>query len=357
MRYQRQLPTTQRGFRDRTTHALFRLGRVHPEILFEETLQSLRINDPYVPERMLAASYGVAMALWQVSNSQFRTKVLPRFARALYRQMFAREAKYGTTHILSRDYAQRIIEIALLVDPRVLSRREQKFVTAPFKFGGIRRWGQKEDLDAGVYREGDSPLGMDFSNYTLGRLIRDRSPYDDTGEYQRVKKQIFWRIYELGYSLQAFSKTDREIARLSWYQESRGRESGKTDRYGKKYAWIAFYELAGYRADRGLMEVGERLSDADIDPSFPEAPVSPPVFQEPWIKHEGPVRDWLFSGYQPAVEPYLVLASIGDLTGPWVLLRGSLNRETKDKTIFAFFGGFLVATSDVPSKANTVCLD
>jgi hypothetical protein len=341
------LTSTQRGFRDRTTHALFRLGRRYPEILYEETLQSLRLNDPYVPERMLAASYGVAMALWQdASNPQFRAKVLPRLARNLYREMFADRAKYHTTHALSRDYAQRAIEIALLTNPRLLSRREREFITPPFRLGGVQHWGQGEDQDEGRYREGDSPLGMDFANYTLGRLVRNRGPYDDTAEYKLVKKHIFWRIYNLGYSLQAFSNIDRQIARESWRQESSGRGIGKTDRYGKKYSWIAFYELAGYRSDRGLLDNDERLSDADIDPSFPEAPIFPPVFQHSWITDEQSVREWLFSGYRPSVETKLVLTSIGDIQGPWVLLRGHVNRETNDKTIFAYFNGLLVSAHD-----------
>src|ERR1019366_9014378 len=49
------------------------------------------------------------------------------------------------------------------------------------------------------------------------------------------------------------------------------------DRYGKKYARIAFFEQYGLRKDAGLLDeewhmVAERPSDADIDPSFPEQP-------------------------------------------------------------------------------------
>ncbi len=344
------LTSTQRGFRDRATHALFRLGRIYPEALFEETLQSLPVNDSYVPQRMLAASYGVTMALWQATtNPQFQARVLPRYARQLYKQMFIRTAKYGTTQILSRDYAQRTIQLALLVAPRLLSRVERKLIIPPFRFGGIRRWGEKGDRDEGKYREGDAPLGMDFANYTLGRLVSNRSPYDDNHvDYQQVKKQILWRIYDLGYTLEAFSQPDKEIARRSWYEEQRGRESGKTDRYGKKYAWIAFYELAGYRVDIGRLDLDERISDADIDPSFPELPESPRIFEQSWIEREGSVRDWLFSGYRPAVEDRLVLPTVRDLPGPWIVLHGHVNRDSRDKTIFAFFDGLFVPTEDVP---------
>ena len=95
---------------------------------------------------------------------------------------------------------------------------------------------------------------MDFANYTIGRLVLHRSAYDDTvPDYQQTKKQILWRIYDLGYSLQAFSKIDQQIAHRGFYEEQAGRESTKAERYGKKYSWIAFYEVAGYRQDLGLL--------------------------------------------------------------------------------------------------------
>ena len=54
---------------------------------------------------------------------------------------------------------------------------------------------------------------------------------------------------------------------------SRHDDGDKTDRYGKKYSWTAFFELAGFRQDLGLLgEVSEeqRLHNVNIDPSFPD---------------------------------------------------------------------------------------
>ena len=58
---------------------------------------------------------------------------------------------------------------------------------------------------------------------------------------------------------------------INW-NYNRSADGGKTDRYGKKYSWIAFYELAGLRQDKNLLPDyydDLRISDADIDPSFP----------------------------------------------------------------------------------------
>ena len=349
------LTSTQRAFRDRVTHALFRIGLTTPKTLFDATLESLDINDPYVPQRMLAASYGVAMALsFTEDGSEFQTTILPYYAGQLFSQMFNHESKYATTHVLSRDYARRTVQLALMVQPGFLSEAEVALMTPPFRFGGIRQWGESEDRDKGRNRNGDSPLGMDFANYTLGRLVKNRFAYQDTPEYSLVKRQVLWRIYDLGYTLEDFSKADQEIAGMSWRQETRGRGVGKTDRYGKKYAWIAFYELAGYREDEGLLDRDERISDADIDPSFPEDPRFTAVFDHPWIGHTGTVREWMFSNFRPPVEDKLVLPAIHGLPGPWVLLHGSVNRETEDKTIFTLFDGILVRQDQVAGAISTL---
>jgi len=341
------LTSTQRGLRDRVTRAIFRLGLSHPDLLFEETIGSLAVNDPYVPERMLAASYGVTMALWRSSaKPRFQAETLPRYAKEVFKCMFARGAKHSTTHILAREYAHRSIELAARIHRRLLSKSQLLLATPPFLIGGIRRWKERDDRDKGKYRNGDAPLGMDFANYTLGGLVSKRSPYQEMPEYTRVKRQILWRIYNLGYQLDKFSRVDQEIARRSFYEEQRGRGAGKTDRYGKKYAWIAFYELAGYRQDRGLLDRAyPRLPDADIDPSFPQAPNSTRLFPS-WIDGALPVADWIRGGHRPPIKADLILAHSQGAAGPWVVLHGLVTQCTPDKSIFAFFSGMFVRKKD-----------
>ena len=90
-----------------------------------------------------------------------------------------------------------------------------------------------------------------------------------TQTYQDVRRQIDSRILELGYSSSRFSEIDRAIEKDAWQTERRG--TGKTERYGKKYSWIAYFEMYGIRFDEGALPeyAGERTSDVDIDPSFP----------------------------------------------------------------------------------------
>jgi hypothetical protein len=49
-------------------------------------------------------------------------------------------------------------------------------------------------------------------------------------------------------------------------------EQPNIERYGKKYSWIAYFEIAGLQSDKNLLDNDWerfRLSDADIDPTFP----------------------------------------------------------------------------------------
>ena len=56
------LTSTVRRLRDQATRALYWFGLVDSEGLFALTIDSLAVNDAYVGERMLAASYGVVMS-------------------------------------------------------------------------------------------------------------------------------------------------------------------------------------------------------------------------------------------------------------------------------------------------------
>ena len=61
-------------------------------------------------------------------------------------------------------------------------------------------------------------------------------------------------------------------------------EPRRTERYGKKYGWIGFYTYAGILADRGQLPSDEtRLSDVDIDPSFPDQPPPAPITPPVWV--------------------------------------------------------------------------
>lgn len=347
------LTSTNRQLRDKATRALYWYGRRSPAALFSFTLSSLRVNDPYVSERMLAASYGVCMALHcRPKRPLFRAKVLPTFAKSIYNEMFAPSARHSTTHALTREFGRRIIQLACLRDPSLLNEAEHSRTVPPFKDGGIRKWKLMKDPSKDKYREGNAPLGMDFENYTIGGLVPGRQNYQfENKEYKKVVAQIIWRIYQLGYSLESFGEIDKDIARWQGYGRA---ERPHVERYGKKYAWIAYFEQYGLREDAGLLkrewrEEEERPSDVDIDPSFPDEPHKLRLVENLLGDRSGDIRSWVEQGPTPEFGPYLLRTEILKVKGPWLLLDGHSSQRDKEaeRIGFAALQSFILLEEDL----------
>ncbi|HWZ23395.1 MAG TPA: ATP-binding protein [Cytophagaceae bacterium] len=343
------LTSTRRMLRDRSTRALYYLGKWYPSLLFNETLSSLEINDRYVSERMFASAYGVVMALHFEGKNDFNKKILEPFARKIFLGIFSKTAKYGTTHILMRDYARYIIEIALLHNNSFLKDADKVLLQPPYKNGGIRSWGEvkESEEDKKNHKSGSAPMHMDFENYTVGRLVDHRNNYDyKNQEYQKVLANIFWRIYKLGYSHEIFKDIDSQISEYNW----NSKEQVKTDRYGKKYCWIAFYEVAGHRQDNGKLpeRYGQRIPDTDIDPSFPNPPKSEEIVKVNFLNNSDlPIADWIKTGPIPDMKPYLKLNKLSSHKGSWIMIDGYVSQDNliNNRSMFAFVRGFFIDRS------------
>lgn len=345
------LTTTDREFRDVATRCLYWFGRGSPKELLEIATEALSINDPYVPERTLAAAYGVAMALHvNGKQSEFIASILPAASKAIFSAMFAENAPHATTHILLRDYARRILEISLIYHPKLFSKDEVKRLRPPYKYGGIRSWKQ-----ATKRKDEIGPFQMDFSNYTVGRLFPDRSNYDNNhSDYQIAKASLLWRVYQLGWSDEKFGQQDRLIAN-SQYDDWRGRkkaENRKTDRYGKKYSWIAYFEMAGFLGDTkpgGRTRDEGSFSDVDIDPSFPERASKLKLIDDDYLgEGKEPIANWIKQGEAPPMEKYLEIETLNGFQGSWVALDGFFVQqdEKRGRRIFCFIRSFLVKSAD-----------
>lgn len=337
------LTTNIRKLRDEATRALYYYARKYPKEFLELLKYSLEINDPYVPERMLAVSYGLAMARQNdFKNESYKKEWLPKYGKFLFDSLFSENAECTTTHILARDYAKRTIDIAILHHPNLLTDDEKILIQYPLKEYQHSGWEEDTDRNKGDYRDGNAPIHMDFENYTIGRLIQGRSNYDrGHNEYKQVLSQIYWRIYNLGYSLEKFGEIDKKIASDSW-NNSRLENSGKIDRYGKKYSWVAYYEMAGYRSDLRLLkgwndEDEFRISDVDIDPSFPVQVKQYEIFKD--VKNSNFLGDeevspesWYNTNQDLNINEYLQIENDFEEKEKqeWILLKGNISQKNKD---------------------------
>jgi hypothetical protein len=157
----------------------------------------------------------------------------------------------------------------------------------------------------------------------------------------------------LGYRPEAFQQIDRSIGRESFYREQQDR-AYKVDRYGKKYSWIAYFEVAGDLEDRGELPdrfSGHRISDCDIDPSFPAAlrewqPPMHALFESAYSSASA----WAKDGPTPSYDHILKVSQVDGSSGPWVLLNGFIQESAPNdsREAFSFVRALFVRPSEVP---------
>lgn len=245
------------------TKALFLYAQKQPIEFVELLKTSFSINDLYVPERMLAVAYGLVLVNHIPHPSDDHKNLILEIANAVWNSFFSSNPILKTPHINIRYYSQRIIEIASKLYPKYF-KKNIDIIYSPY---GIT----KTDIDRwGKVTGWSGPMQMDFSNYTIGSLIRDGHSYSDPELKQRVRGYIMQRITDLGWNETRFGVIDNNINRFSDY--SRHNDSDKIDRFGKKYSWIAYYEVAGILQDNALIydEYDKwRPAGIDIDPTFP----------------------------------------------------------------------------------------
>ena len=343
------LTTVVRKDRDLATKALVLIGEKYPEVLFSHVETSLEFNDPYVPERMLAAAFGTTMALVDSEQSSSFRPQLGDLANALYRKMFASGATNSTHHTLMRDYALGIIEIAGSVNCVAFPQIANRDLSVPFP-NTKTTLASDGTPDSTVSDSIGYAIRMDFENYTIGRLIPKRANYDDKHpDYVQVRAKIERRMFDLGYRAELFDTVDRAIGGTSVRQ----RDHDKVDRYGKKYAWIAYFEMWGERqVEKKLSElyVGRRTSDCGIDPSFPKRPPKwiPPL---PNLLGDSNLdtEEWIKGGFTPDWQPLLMVPKINGHEGDWVLLEGYVRGTdaSLDRELSASLRGLFIARRDL----------
>ena len=334
--------------RDRSTKAIIKIVFLYPDLIIKLTVYSLTINDPYISERMLSASYGVAMNKWKKCKKDFKKAFIP-FCNDLIKEMFLPNSKYGTHNTITRDSAIGCITIASLIDINSIPKSYKKYLKPPFKHIHLP-FRNPETIDEKIIEEIKHTLHMDFRNYTIGRLIPGRGNYqEDYPGYEDILKQIKDRIYQLGYRLSLFDNIDREIPNQNY---GRSEDPSKTDRYGKKYSWIAFYELYGFRQANKLISrerFENRISDITFDPSIPEAPKSRIIkFANLFNPNQKTFSEWLIKGPTPEYRDILVNKNVRGEKGSWVLLHGYIQHSNKDsREIFTFLRGLLIKKENI----------
>lgn len=317
------LTSTVIELRDCVTELLYYVGQQDPGSMFELTLEQLGVNDPYVLERLLASSYALVSIL--VNLPEYRDAVI-NYGKKLYNEMFVKNASNATTHLLAREYAACTLKVIEFHHPNSTQDLNHSLFLHPFPEMPRRKWGCIEK-DEEEYSRYSSPFRMDFENYTIGRLVKDRSNYDYSHEgYKITRCNILWRVNELGWSHDRFKEVE-ELIESDRHHFSRSRRS-RIERYGKKYSWIAYYEIAGQLSDESKLEYyGEARFTTDIDPFFPDQVKNSEYGTHEFLSDESmATKDWILEDKLPNLSSILEVKVDGQ---DWVLLYGSNSEESK----------------------------
>lgn len=249
--------------RDRATKAIICILISHTQSLIALMRKYEGIDDPYILERIYAIAFGCAV------NEEDPGK-LKSLSEYIYAEVFNRDTVYP--NILLRTYAKNVIDYARYMGcieekdirlekitppyhstfPDTPSDEEIKRYKLDYHDPAFQdyHWAQNillHSMRVEYSRSGRSGGYGDFGRYTFQYYFHAWSqlhPMD-------LKNIAVKRIFELGYDVEKHGHYDRErtgSARV-------GTQMGKKERIGKKYQWIAFYELAAQVSDHYKMTV------------------------------------------------------------------------------------------------------
>lgn len=245
--------STNRELRDTASKGLVCLYKNAPREILELFYIFQNIDDLYILERLFAATYGVVMFA-------DKKKDIKSISDYLLCEVF--EKPEIIPNIVIRDYARGIVEFALSQDIYDQEPKEyyQKLVTPPYKSKFPMSFPSKKTIEkmseiykddigfSEVRRSMDTGVGYgDFGRYVFGNTLKKFEGID----LDKLERWAIKKIMKLGYNPKLHDKK-----RPMYY----GRGTSKIERIGKKYQWIAFYEIVALVADKYLIksEWGEK---------------------------------------------------------------------------------------------------
>lgn len=251
------LVSQNRRLRDTATKALVVLLRDRPSITIKILKKFEDVNDPYIKERLYAVAYGVSLRSKDLS-------FLHDLSIYIYNTIFNKSEVYP--HVLLRDYARGIIEYATVNNIKLDIDKAK--ITPPYKsnfpniptddeikkyyvdFDTIKKhnelWALKA-ITGSMTVEYPRNGGMygDFGRYIFQSAIsnfkdNNKTQADFISDMHNIAVE---RIFSLGYDVKKHGFFDHCVA-------SQDRDAPKIERIGKKYQWIALYELLAYISDK-----------------------------------------------------------------------------------------------------------
>lgn len=242
------LTSSNRCLRDETSKVLIEILK-NSYSLCEYILRKFEgVNDPYVLQRLYGCVFGACTKNLTDNKQEFNS-----LAEYVYESLFNQENVYPD--ILLRDYARLIIEkyLSLYTNPDAVINIEKIF--PPYKSEDIPTVSEEEYYDRtsnknnGINRIDFSMrtdikgVGYgDFGRYVFQSALNYFKDIDILNLYHYAMQYI---IGNLGYTNELFGEYDNNIDHYYNYRH----DTKKIERIGKKYQWIAFYNILARISD------------------------------------------------------------------------------------------------------------
>jgi len=242
------LSSSNRILRDRISKAMIELLKDRFSLCSVVLEKFKNVNDPYIIQRLYGIVFGAVM-----KRSQNQVREFEHLALWVYSEVFDKEKVYPD--ILLRDYARLIIERFIYEHPDKEDLFEKEKIMPPYSSSpipqaevidyddnkyhtnGIGRllYSMKFDMDV----KGGGMYG-DFGRYIFQSALHDFIGVDMKNVYYYALEYI---IKEIGYSNQLFGQYDTDIGVFD------RNHLKKIERIGKKYEWIAMYNILARLSD------------------------------------------------------------------------------------------------------------
>ncbi|OFK54607.1 hypothetical protein HMPREF2811_08105 [Globicatella sp. HMSC072A10] len=260
------LTSSNRKLRDRCSKAMIVILKDNFQLCLDLLKRFKNTNDPYVVQRLYGVVFGALVRTKDKNHETYKELV-----NYVYNTIFQADEVYPD--ILLRDYARLIIERYLFEYPEDMDFSREK-IRPPYNSSDIPEMERVEyDLSSGYNSSKDAIVSSmntedsgpgiygDFGRYVFDSALNQFKNFDNENGYLYAMDYIFNVI---GFDEELFPHD-----RNNYYTERH--DTRKVERIGKKYQWIALYNLLAKVADNYLVE-----NDYDISEDY-SGPWSPYV--------------------------------------------------------------------------------
>jgi hypothetical protein len=247
--------STNRTLRDSASKSLISLLQNRIPILIKILDKFKSINDPYILERLYGIAYGITLR----TNHKNDIEDLAYF---VYNNIFESEEVYP--HVLLRDYARGIIEYSLYQNPSLNIEIEK--IRPPYNSSFPKSLPENGEIEKKYDVDHDHPEFHEkyysSQNNILSSMMTNESRrhglYGDFGRYVFHRAVGYWELDSQRLSNWAVKKIFEEygydVNKHGAFDSQRKKHTNnrhylQEERIGKKYQWIAFYDILARLAD------------------------------------------------------------------------------------------------------------